>query len=48
MRMFLALNGCEWSAPDDSAEDVVEVVRRLAAREMSEGDFVEWVRARVS
>ena len=48
MRIFLALNGRDWSAAGDSVEDVVEVIRRLAPREMSEGDFVDWVRARVS
>lgn len=45
MRDFLARHDYEWIRPtDDEAE---EMINRLAAREMTEDDFVAWVRDHV-
>lgn len=41
MREFLARNDVEWERP--GVDETSEVVERLAAREISEEDFADWV-----
>jgi death-on-curing protein len=41
MREFLARNGIEWERP--GVEETADVIERLAAREVSEEDFADWV-----
>lgn len=44
MRMTLAEQDADFYAPDKA--EAAEMVERLAAREVSEADFAEWVRSR--
>src|ERR671924_678278 len=48
MREFLARNGCEWDYPDGGMEEIADKIERLAAGELSEQSFVEWVKDRVT
>lgn len=41
MMYVLDIQGIEWRAPSEAEAD--QVIRSLAAREISEPDFVEWV-----
>lgn len=41
MREFLARNGIDWRRPE--VEKTAEMIERLAARDISEEDFAEWV-----
>jgi death-on-curing protein len=43
MREFLARNGIEWGRT--GVEETVDVIERLAAREIGEADFAAWVAA---
>ena len=42
MRMFLAMNDLPFAVP--SPDEVEQVITGLAASEMTEADFVDWVR----
>jgi death-on-curing protein len=41
MREFLARNGIDWRRPE--VEETAEMIERLAARDISEEAFAEWV-----
>jgi death on curing protein len=41
MREFLARNGVDWQRP--GVDETADMVERLAAREIDEEDFAEWV-----
>jgi death-on-curing protein len=46
MREMLERDGIPWPRPSEDAEEIATMVERLAGREVSEVDFVRWVRAR--
>jgi hypothetical protein len=46
MREMLERSGLPWPRPSDDAVEIATMVERLAGRELSERDFVAWVRAR--
>ena len=46
MREMLELAGISWPRSRDGGEAIAAMVERLAAREVSEENFVRWVRAR--
>jgi death on curing protein len=46
MREMLERGGFGWPRPSEDAEEIAGTVEALAAREISERDFVAWVRAR--
>jgi death-on-curing protein len=48
MLTFLDMNGAEWREPKGSQDEIADVIERLAARDMSEADFIDWVTAHVS
>lgn len=46
MREMLERGGFPWPRPSEDAEEIAGTVEALAAREISERDFVGWVKAR--
>lgn len=46
MREQLFRAGCEWANPAGGAREIAATIEALAARDMSEGDFVQWVKDR--
>jgi death-on-curing protein len=46
MREMLERDGIPWPRPSEDAEEIATMVERLAGREVSEGEFVRWVRVR--
>lgn len=46
MREMLERDGIPWPRPSEDAEEIATMVERLAGREVSEQEFVRWVRAR--
>jgi prophage maintenance system killer protein len=46
LREMLERDGIPWPRPSEDAEEIATMVERLAAREVSEQEFVGWVRAR--
>ena len=46
MREMLERDGIPWPRPSEDAVEIATMVERLAGREVSEEDFVRWVRAR--
>ena len=46
MREMLERDGLAWPRPSEDAVEIATMVERLAAREVSEADFVRWVQAR--
>lgn len=46
MRLFLAMNDLAFSVP--SADEVEQVVTSLAGRQLTEAEFVAWVRVQAS
>jgi death on curing protein len=48
MREFVMRNGMEWRPPPGGDGEAAEVIERLAAGELSEEAFTEWVRQRLS
>jgi death on curing protein len=46
MREMLERDGLPWSRPSEDAEEIADVIEAVAAREMSEEDFVLWVQGR--
>lgn len=46
MREMLERGGFPWPRPSEDAEQIAAVVEGVAAREVSERDFVRWVKAR--
>jgi hypothetical protein len=47
MREMLVRGGHPWPRPEEDEEEIATKLRGLAADEVSETEFVEWVRARV-
>jgi death-on-curing protein len=47
MREMLERGGFPWPRPSEDAEEIAHTVEGLAARTVSEREFVEWVRSRV-
>jgi death-on-curing protein len=47
MLEFLARNGATWRPPDGGQEEEAATIWRLAARELSEEEFVQWVEGHV-
>lgn len=47
MRELLDRDGVAWPRPREDAEEIAAKVEGLAARRISEPDFVRWVRLRV-
>jgi death-on-curing protein len=48
MLELLERNGARWTPPSGAQEEIAETIERLAARTLSEADFVAWVQARVA
>jgi death-on-curing protein len=48
MREMLERSGLPWPRPSEDAVEIATMVERLAGREVSERDFVAWVRARTA
>lgn len=48
MREMLERGGIPWPRPSEDAEEIATMVERLAGRDVSEEEFVRWVRARTS
>lgn len=48
MLELVARNGGVWTSPPGGQDETAATIVRLAARELSEGEFVAWVRARVT
>jgi death-on-curing protein len=46
MREMLERCGAPWPRPSEDAEEIAATVEALAAREISEREFVRWVKAR--
>lgn len=46
MREMLERDGIPWPRPSEDAEEIATMVVRLAGRDVSEREFVRWVRAR--
>jgi death-on-curing protein len=46
MREMLERAGVPWPRPSEDAESIAATIEGLAAREISEGDFVRWMKAR--
>jgi death on curing protein len=46
MREMLERDGIPWPRPSEDAVEIATMVERLAGREVSEQEFVRWVRAR--
>jgi len=46
MREMLERSGVPWPRPSEDAESIAATVEDLAARTISEEDFVRWVRSR--
>jgi hypothetical protein len=47
MREMLLRSHYIWLRPDEDAEEIEEVMRRVEARTMSDPEFLRWVRERV-
>lgn len=47
MREFLARNNAQWHDPPGGKFEIAETIEALAAGDMSEGELVKWVAARV-
>jgi death on curing protein len=47
MREMIAREGLPWPRPGEDAVEIATMIERLAARDISERDFVLWVRARI-
>jgi death-on-curing protein len=48
MREMLERSGLPWPRPQEDAIEIAETVKALAARALSEEEFVAWVRSRVA
>lgn len=46
MREMLERDGLPWPRPAEDVDEIAGTIEALAAREISERDFVAWVRAR--
>jgi|SRR6185312_15744366 len=46
MREMLERDGIPWPRPSEDVDEIATMVERLAGREVSEGEFVAWVKAR--
>jgi prophage maintenance system killer protein len=47
MREMLVLAGCRWFRQGEEVEEVDETLKRIEVGQMSEAEFVSWVRVRV-
>lgn len=47
MREMLERDGLPWPRPSEDVNEIAGTIEALAARTLSEGEFVEWVRERV-
>lgn len=47
MLELVARNGAVWRPPPGGQQEIAETIERLAARELGEPAFVEWVRERI-
>lgn len=47
MREMLIRSGYLWSRPMEDAEEIASVLNRLKSREISDAEFLRWVRSRV-
>jgi death on curing protein len=48
MLELIARNGGQWKAPPGGQDEIAATIERLAARGLSEAEFVAWVRACVT
>jgi death-on-curing protein len=48
MLELIERNGARWTAPPGGQDEIAQTIERLAARRLSEADFVAWVQARVA
>lgn len=48
MREMLVRSGCPWSRQMEDADDVAEILERVERTAMSDAEFIEWVRERVT
>lgn len=46
MREMLERDGLPWPRPSEDAEEIATMVERLAARDLTEQEFVAWVKRR--
>ena len=46
MREMLERDGLPWPRPTEDAKEIADMVEGLAARTVSEAEFVGWVQAR--
>lgn len=46
MREMLERDGIPWPRPSEDVDEIAGTIERLAAREISERDFVAWVKSR--
>jgi hypothetical protein len=46
MREMLEREGLPWPRPSEDAVEIADMVEGLAARTVSEREFVDWVKAR--
>jgi death-on-curing protein len=44
---FVERNGRVWTSPDD-ADEVVDVLVAVAARQLSEGELAQWIQSRMT
>ena len=47
MREMLERSGVRWPRPREDADEIASTLKALAAREISEQDFVRWVKRRI-
>jgi prophage maintenance system killer protein len=48
MREMLVLSGRRWSRQEEEVEDVDDLLKRVEAREVSQAEFMRWVREGVT
>jgi death on curing protein len=48
MREMLVLGDCRWSQPMEEPEEVADMLKRLETGEVSQPEFIRWVRSRVT
>lgn len=46
MREMLERDGIPWPRPSEDVDEIAGTIEALAGREISERDFVAWVKAR--
>jgi death-on-curing protein len=48
MRELLARSGLEWEPPAGGEEEIAQTIEALAARDITEAEFILWVQGRVA